>query len=372
MTVVLGAALTLAFLAVVFVPLERLFTRREQPLWRHESGTDLLFFAMQQTVWRAAALAALTGLASLLDGLVPAGLRETVAGWPLWAQIVAVVLICDVVVYWGHRLSHRVPLLWRFHRVHHTAERLDFLAAYREHPLDGLWTMTLENLPALVLGFPLELIAGFVAFRGVWAVFIHSNVRLPLGPLRVLLGAPELHHWHHHAGAGGHTNFANLSPLMDVLFGTYYHPDTDPPVLGCAEPTPRGYLGQLAWPFVEPFRRPSGVGVAGGRRGLGPGGELVPRAADRLDERSAPAVADELLPELADEDVDAAVVGIPLATGDGAEDLVAAQDAVGLADEGRQELELVARQVDQLTVRIPQLVGAAVEHPPLEADPLVR
>lgn len=252
--VLLAAALTLAFLAAVFVPLERLFPRRTQPLIRRESGTDLIFFAMQQVAWRGLALAGLGALAGALDGVVPPEVRETVRGWPLGAQIAVVVVLCDVVVYWGHRLSHRVPLLWRFHRVHHTAEHLDFLAAYREHPLDGLWTMALENLPALALGFPLELIAGFIAFRGVWAVFIHSNVRLPLGPLKVLLGSPDLHHWHHHAGAGGNTNFANLSPLMDVIFGTYACPATDPPVLGCAEWTPRSYLGQLAWPFVEPFR----------------------------------------------------------------------------------------------------------------------
>ncbi|TNF36080.1 MAG: sterol desaturase family protein [Deltaproteobacteria bacterium] len=254
MTALLSAALTLAFLAAVFVPLERLFPRNAQPVWRPESRLDLLFFGMQQTVWRAAALAALAAIAAALDGVVPPDLRATVASWPLAVQIAVVVLLCDLVVYWGHRLSHRVPLLWRFHRVHHTAEHLDFLAAYREHPVDGLWTMTLENLPALVLGFPLELIAGFVAFRGVWAVFIHSNTRLPLGPLRVLLGAPELHHWHHDAGVGGTKNFANLSPLMDVLFGTYYAPNAGAPRLGCAEPTPRSYLGQLAWPFVEPLR----------------------------------------------------------------------------------------------------------------------
>ena len=114
--------------------------------------------------------------------------------------------------------------------------------------------MGLINLPAFVLGFPLETLAGLIAFRGIWAIYIHSNVRLPIGPLRVLLGSPELHHWHHardrHAG-----NYANLSPLMDVLFGTYRCPDREPEAFGLREAFPRSYVGQLVRPLLPRRRR---------------------------------------------------------------------------------------------------------------------
>ena len=108
--------------------------------------------------------------------------------------------------------------------------------------------MGLVNLPAFLLGFPLETIAGLLAFRGLWAVYIHSNVRLPIGPLRVLIGAPELHHWHHskEREAG---NYANVSPLMDYIFGTYRCPDHEPESLGLADPIPKSYFGQLLHPF---------------------------------------------------------------------------------------------------------------------------
>ena len=102
-----------------------------------------------------------------------------------------VVLFSDLCVYWGHRLQHRVGWLWRFHSIHHGAEHLDWLAAHREHPVDTVYTLTLINLPAFLLGFPLETLAGLIAFRGVWAIYIHSNVRLPIGPLRMLVGAPS-------------------------------------------------------------------------------------------------------------------------------------------------------------------------------------
>jgi sterol desaturase/sphingolipid hydroxylase (fatty acid hydroxylase superfamily) len=108
--------------------------------------------------------------------------------------------------------------------------------------------MGLINLPAFLMGFPLETLAGLLAFRGLWAVYIHSNVRLPIGPLRVLIGAPELHHWHHskEREAG---NYANISPLMDLIFGTYRCPDHEPEELGVAEPMPKSYLGQMIYPF---------------------------------------------------------------------------------------------------------------------------
>ena len=94
------------------------------------------------------------------------------------------------------------------------------------------------------------LLAGFLAFRGMWAIYIHSNVRLPIGPLRLLIGAPELHHWHHcrEREAG---NYANISPLMDLLFGTYRCPAHEPESFGVNEPMPRSYLGQM----IHPFRR---------------------------------------------------------------------------------------------------------------------
>src|SRR5947209_17307162 len=119
----------------------------------------------------------------------------------------------------------------------------------------------LINLPAFLLGFPLETLAGLIAFRGIWAIYIHSNVRLPTGPLRWLLGAPELHHWHHDRDRDA-GNYANISPLMDLLFGTYRCPDHEPEHFGLNERTPKSYLGHMIQPFLPRKRRkPSEVPV---------------------------------------------------------------------------------------------------------------
>jgi sterol desaturase/sphingolipid hydroxylase (fatty acid hydroxylase superfamily) len=95
-------------------------------------------------------------------------------------------------------------------------------------------------------------IAPFLALRGLWAVFIHANVRLPLGPLGFLFGAPELHHHHHARVARTEHNFSNLAPWIDWVFGTYARPaDPETYPLGLVDAPPRGYLAHLALPFVE-------------------------------------------------------------------------------------------------------------------------
>jgi sterol desaturase/sphingolipid hydroxylase (fatty acid hydroxylase superfamily) len=251
---IFACALSFLFLWLVLRPLEAVFPAKPgQRFFRPAWLTDLCFFLGQYLLWSGLVFGLLVQCDEWLSRVVPESFRAAVAQQPWWAQAVEVVVLSDLCVYWGHRLQHRVGFLWRFHSIHHSAEHLDWLAAHREHPVDTVYTIGLINLPAFVLGFPLETLSGLIAFRGLWAIYIHSNVRLPLGPLRVLIGAPELHHWHH-ARDRDAGNYANISPLMDVLFGTYRCPDHEPESFGIQERVPRGYLGQMLHPFL-PRRR---------------------------------------------------------------------------------------------------------------------
>lgn len=260
---VVTTGLSFVFLVSVFRPLELAFPAKPgQRFFRPAWLLDLCFFLGQYLLWSGLVLWILMPFGKWLNAIVPAGFRLAVATQPWWLQVIEVVLLSDFHIYWGHRLQHRVGFLWRFHKVHHSAEHLDWLAAHREHPLDTIYTVGLINLPAFVLGFPLESLAGFIAFRGVWAVYIHSNVRLPIGPLRVILGSPELHHWHHDRDRDA-GNYANLSPLMDLLFGTYRCPDHEPAHFGINEPTPRSYLGFLIQPLLPRIRKTPGVPADG-------------------------------------------------------------------------------------------------------------
>lgn len=241
-------------LSSVYWPLEWAWPAREGQRWlRARIGTDFLFLTGQYLVWNATALVVLISLRHAVDeqGLF-VGLRAGVASLPFVVQVLAALLLGDLSVYWFHRASHRFEVLWRFHAVHHTAEHLDWVAAHREHPVDGILTQLFINLPGILLGFEFATISSFVVFRGLWAIFIHSNVRLPLGPLGYLFGSPQWHRWHHAKHPGQVTNFANLSPWCDFLFRTHHRGVTGNETfeLGIPEAWPTSYPGQLLAPFL--------------------------------------------------------------------------------------------------------------------------
>jgi sterol desaturase/sphingolipid hydroxylase (fatty acid hydroxylase superfamily) len=243
------AALQLAGLGLVLGALEWCFPNRpEQRRLRPQLATDLAFYFGQHMVWLGLELAALVAVRDAFVHVVPAALPAAFARQPWPLQAIELVAIGDIVGYWYHRASHDVGWLWRFHRVHHSTLELDWLAAHREHPVDGLLTQLAVNLPALVLGVDLAGLGWLVVFRGLWAAFIHSNVRLPIGGLRVLVGAPELHHWHHANVSRTLHNFSNLAPWTDVLFGTYHCPPHQHHALGLPGRPVRGYLGWLLRP----------------------------------------------------------------------------------------------------------------------------
>ena len=245
-----AAGFSILFLLWVFVPMERVFpAKANQSILRPHWFTDLCFLLGQYLLWGGLVSWILYRFGFWLGGILPPDFRNGVASQPWWLQVIEVVVLSDFIIYWGHRLQHSVGFLWRFHKVHHSSEHLDWLAAHREHPLDTIYTVGLINLPALIMGFPLATIAGFIAFRGIWAIYIHSNVRLPIGPLRMLIGAPELHHWHH-AKDRKAGNYANISPLMDIIFGTYTCPKHEPESFGIDEAFPKNYVGQIVHPLL--------------------------------------------------------------------------------------------------------------------------
>lgn len=248
----LATLLSFVCLAIVYGALERAFPARPgRRLREPDALVDGCFFLGQYLLWSVLALAVLASVHAAIDAHAWSPLRDLAGRVPLWALAVASVVAGDVLVYWFHRACHHYEWLWRFHAVHHSSERLDWLAAHREHPFDGIATQLAQNLPAMLLGLPFEVLAVLVPFRGAWSIFIHSNVKLPLGPLRVLCGAPELHHFHHARVERTAHNFANVAPWLDVLFGTYYRPRADEAYeLGLTEAWPKGYVAQLVRPFL--------------------------------------------------------------------------------------------------------------------------
>jgi sterol desaturase/sphingolipid hydroxylase (fatty acid hydroxylase superfamily) len=252
MSRVAATAATFVCLWIVYGALERAFPARRVRSFREPDFlTDTCFFLGQYLVFSTVAIAFLAGAQDVARSVMPPPLRSGLLSAPPWMVATVAVVLGDVLVYWFHRACHRFDFLWRFHAVHHSSERLDWLAAHREHPVDGMLTQLAQNLPAMLLGVPFEILAVLIAFRGAWSILIHSNVRLPLGPLRVLFGAPELHHFHHARVERTAHNFGNLAPWLDLVFGTYRRPAGDEAYpLGLREPSPTRYLALLARPFM--------------------------------------------------------------------------------------------------------------------------
>src|SRR5580658_5239021 len=128
---------TVALLLVVVVPFEKLFPRHRQPFLRPGLGTDLAWGLAQPALKVAGTAAGIViALASLawLPGLL---LRPLVTRMPFEVRAVIAVVLFDALAYWGHRWSHQVEFLWRFHCVHHSSERMDWISGVRSHPFDG-------------------------------------------------------------------------------------------------------------------------------------------------------------------------------------------------------------------------------------------
>jgi sterol desaturase/sphingolipid hydroxylase (fatty acid hydroxylase superfamily) len=187
----------------------------------------------------------------VLRVFVPAPLRNAVAASPSWVQIAAGLAIAIVGGYAGHRTAHEVPLLWRFHRVHHSIREMDWLAANHLHPLDETLIRSVAVLPLYALGFGRVSLGAFVIVITLQAIFIHANVRMNFGALRWVIGTPQFHHWHHAREPQAYnSNYAGEFPALDALFGTLHLPAIRwPAQYGVDDTEPAGYLRQLAWPF---------------------------------------------------------------------------------------------------------------------------
>jgi lathosterol oxidase len=256
----LGAALgldwfllNLFLLALLFVPLERLFPQRPgQGLFRPEWTTDGVYFLVSHVLVQALSFLILLPATALGRVVHAEGLQGLIRSQPVPVQVLEVVVVADLAQYAVHRAFHQVPWLWRFHAVHHSSRALDWLAGSRLHLLDAVATRGLVLVPLSLLGFAEAALHAYLVFVSFHAVFIHANVRFRLTALEPWLVTPRFHHWHHAVEeAARDKNFAVHLPWLDRLFGTaHFPPRAWPAGYGLAgEPAPGTYLGQLVWPF---------------------------------------------------------------------------------------------------------------------------
>ena len=237
---------------IVVVPFEKLFPRHRQRIRRPDLGTDI-GYALAGGLLNVVGLVVAFPVAVLSLAWVPGLLlRPAVALIPEAIMPFAGLALFDLAIYWTHRWYHEVPVLWRFHAIHHSTERLDWVSGFRTHPLDGT-LIAPAFIFLLAAGFPPEVTGALAVVQIVLGIFLHANVRWRLRPLHRIVMTPEFHHWHHANEPGAiNSNYAAFLPVWDLLFGTYFMPrNRRPQRYGVDEHIPDGMVGQLRHPFRD-------------------------------------------------------------------------------------------------------------------------
>ena len=144
---------------------------------------------------------------------------------PTWLAVILTAVLLDLLIYWQHVIFHRVPLLWRLHKVHHTDLDIDVTTGFRFHPVEIVLSMLIKCLAIVVLGAPALGVLLFEIILSLCAMFNHSNLRLPLAMdavLRKLIVTPDMHRVHHsNLPYETDSNFGFSLSLWDRLFGSY-------------------------------------------------------------------------------------------------------------------------------------------------------
>ncbi len=208
----------------LFALLEAAFPRRPRRIgrWRRWPA-NLLLVAFNSLALRL--LLPFTALATAFlvqargIGLLPA------LALPAWAQVLLAVAALDLLIYAQHVVFHKVPALWRLHRVHHTDLELDVTTGTRFHFIEIILSMLIKMAAVAALGAPPLAVLLFEVLLNLTAMFNHSNLRLPGAldrALRLALVTPDFHRVHHSVlREETDSNYGFNLSLWDRLFGTY-------------------------------------------------------------------------------------------------------------------------------------------------------
>jgi sterol desaturase/sphingolipid hydroxylase (fatty acid hydroxylase superfamily) len=242
----------LLLIVLVFVPFEQLLPlHAEQKIFRRGWLHDAVYIFVNGILIRFGLFLVVALSIVALDWAILQGFRQAVASQPHWLQAIELIALADLCFYGVHRLFHAVPLLWRFHAIHHSIEEMDWLAAHRVHALDQILTKGASLIPAFTFGFSEWAIAAYIVLYQWHTLLIHANVRFSFGPLRWLVASPEFHHWHHSNQREAYQkNFAAQLSLWDIVFRTAHMPKGETPsAYGVNESVPVGYVAQFFYPF---------------------------------------------------------------------------------------------------------------------------
>lgn len=238
--------------------LEALLPRRQRALGRSQRWPANLGIVVVDTL-----------IARLLIPLPPAAVALwamengiglfNLASLPPLPVIAFCVVFLDAAIYTQHVILHKVPVLWRLHRMHHADTEIDVTTGIRFHPVEIVLSLLIKIALVVALGIPAEAVIIFEVLLNASAMFNHANLKLPLWAdrmLRTLLVTPDMHRVHHswHRDETD-SNYGFCLSIWDRIFGTYRaqprdgHDDMTIGLEGFRDSKDRGLTGLLMIPF---------------------------------------------------------------------------------------------------------------------------
>lgn len=187
---------------------------------------------------------------------------------PVWAKLILGVALFDFVSYWFHRLAHKVPLLWRFHRVHHSDTTMDASTYFRGHPVEiFLWFGVSNILAAGIFGLDLFSLGVYYLVSTPFLIIEHSNLRFPKWidkTFGLIFTTPNIHKVHHEQDQHfTDSNYSDIFILWDRIFGTFKQKPVEEIKFGLAEfdaPKKQSFWYLMVSPFIN-MKRESSDGI---------------------------------------------------------------------------------------------------------------
>lgn len=234
--------------------------RKDQPLIRKDFWLDGFYMFFNFFLFSLIGYNALSniGVQAFSDFIGLFGWSNLVAiniqSWPVWLQLLVLLVVKDFIDWNVHRLLHRVGWLWEFHKVHHSVEQMGFAAHLRFHWMETIVYRTIEYIPLAMIGFGINDFILVHIFTLAIGHLNHSNVMLPMGPFKYLFNSAQMHIWHHakELPARYGVNFGLTLSCWDYLFGTVHWPESgrdEPLGFERSEYYPANFFKQMIQPF---------------------------------------------------------------------------------------------------------------------------
>ncbi|MDB6092189.1 MAG: sterol desaturase [Gammaproteobacteria bacterium] len=212
-----------AFLALLVI-LERLLPF--EPAWNRNDGqlrNDIVLSILTIALNSIATIVCLWAIEWAISTIEPlVSLKVWPAHWPFYVQVIPGIILWDLGNHLAHRWAHKIPLLWRFHSVHHSAPRLSVINAGRFHPIDIVKSVVIGSPIPILLGVPAEIAECYAALYLFGGILTHANINLRCTFFSRFINTPDLHRWHHSPHpVETDTNYGEVTVVWDRLFGSY-------------------------------------------------------------------------------------------------------------------------------------------------------